>query len=172
VDPPTVMVAEAELPSPPSFEVTALVVLFLTPSVVPVTFTEKLHDALAASAALDKFTLPVPAVAVIVPPPQLPDKPLGVDTANPAGSESENPTPVSMVPAFAFERLKVNVAVPSSGIAAAPKVSPIVGGAGLFLEPPLPPQPVRLTRVPPAASTMIVNTKLCSLNITAITSGD
>jgi hypothetical protein len=171
--PPTVMLAEAVLPLPPSFEVTALVVLFCTPELMPVTFTEKLHAALAARAALDRLRLPDPAVAVIVPPPQLPVRPLGVDTTKPAGNESVNPTPVSVEPAFGFERLKVKVVLAFSAIVVAPNVLPIVGGAG-FVEPPpaTPPQPLRVKRVPPIASSTIANTEIRNLNITAVTFGE
>src|SRR5271165_843395 len=124
------MLVDAVAPFPPSLEVTTLVVLFLTPSVAPLTVTEKLHDALVARAAPDRLTFTDPAVAVIVPPPQLPVRPLGVDTLSPAGKESVNPTPVNMVLAFGFERLKVNVELPFSGMVDAPKALPIVGGAG------------------------------------------
>ena len=68
----TVTLAEAVLPVPPSFELIVPVVLLLTPAVVPVTFTAKVHDALPASGAPVKLTLPDPATAVIVPPPHDP----------------------------------------------------------------------------------------------------
>src|SRR5208282_2794542 len=111
-----------------SFDITALVVLLSVPSVVPVTLTEKLHDALAARVEPDRLTLPDPAVAVIVPPPQLPLRPLGVDTTSPAGNESVNPTPVRLAAVFGFERLKVSDLLPFSGIVAAPNALPIFGG--------------------------------------------
>jgi hypothetical protein len=40
------MLAEAVPPVPPSVEVTAPVVLFFVPAVVPVTFTEKVQELL------------------------------------------------------------------------------------------------------------------------------
>ena len=42
----TMTLAEAVKPVPPSVEVTAPVVLFFWPAVVPVTFTEKVHEVL------------------------------------------------------------------------------------------------------------------------------
>src|SRR5690349_2875182 len=45
--------AEAVPPVPPSVEVTGPAVLFCVPPAVPVTFTEKVHDEDAASAAPD-----------------------------------------------------------------------------------------------------------------------
>src|SRR5205814_9782857 len=45
--------------------------LFFTPAVVPVTFMENVHEALGARVAPESETVPDPAVAVIVPPPQL-----------------------------------------------------------------------------------------------------
>jgi hypothetical protein len=70
--------AEAVPPLPDSVEVTVLVVFFCVPEVMPVTFTTKVHEALAARVAPEKLTLFEPAAAVIAPPPQLPVKPLGV----------------------------------------------------------------------------------------------
>src|SRR5215471_20097136 len=60
----TVMLAEAAVPLPPSFELTALVVLFCTPAAVPVTFTLNVQDVLAASVAPDKLITLVFCVAV------------------------------------------------------------------------------------------------------------
>src|ERR1700682_360827 len=91
----TVTLAEAVPPVPPSTEVTAPVVLVFVPNVLPVTFALKVHEALAPSVAPVKLTLPDPALAVIVPPPQLPVSPFGVETTRPAGSASVKPTPVN-----------------------------------------------------------------------------
>ena len=93
----TLMLAEAVPPVPPSFEVTLPVVLFCSPAAVPVTFTENVHELFAASVAPDRLITFVPAVAVMVPLPQLPVSPLGVDITSPAGSVSVNPTPVRAV---------------------------------------------------------------------------
>src|ERR1700730_18122085 len=116
----TVALAEAVLPVPPSTEVTVLVVLFFVPNVVPVTFTPKVHEALDASVAAVKLTLPDPAVAVIVRLPQLPVSPCGVETPRPAGSESVKPTPVSAVEALGLLIVKLSDVDPFSTMLAAP----------------------------------------------------
>src|ERR1700744_2028292 len=53
--PTTVRVAVAVLPEPPSFEVTALVVLFLVPAVAPVTLTVTAQSAEAAKVPPDRL---------------------------------------------------------------------------------------------------------------------
>ena len=94
----TVRLALAVRPVPPSFDVTAVVVLFLAPAAVPVTFTEKVQNELAATLAPVRLTTLPPAVAEIVPPPQLPLSPLlGEATASPEGSVSLKPTPVKVM---------------------------------------------------------------------------
>jgi hypothetical protein len=98
----TLTLAEAVPPVPPSVEVTLPLVLFCVPAEIPVTLTEKVHDALAASVAPVRLITLVPAVAVIVPPPQVPVRPLGVEITSPAGSVSLNPTPVSVVVVLLF----------------------------------------------------------------------
>jgi hypothetical protein len=85
--------AEAVPPVPPCVDVTFPVVLFCCPAAVPVTFTEKVHEVLCASVARARLTTFVPCVDVIVPPPQLPVRPLGVEITNPAGSVSLKATP-------------------------------------------------------------------------------
>jgi hypothetical protein len=69
---------------------------------VPVTFTENVHEVLCASVAPVRLITLVACVAVIVPPPQLPTRPLGVETTKPAGNVSLNPTPVSVVVVLLF----------------------------------------------------------------------
>lgn len=98
----TLMLAEAVPPVPPSTEVTLPVVLFLIPAVVPVTLTENVQEELVASVPPERLMTPDPAVAVIVPLPQVPVSPLGVETARPAGSVSLKATPVSAVVALLF----------------------------------------------------------------------
>jgi len=121
--PTTVMLAEADAPFPPSVEVTALVVVFCTPVLVAVTFAVKLHEALSARVVPARLTLPDAATAVIVPPPQLPVKPLGVEM-------------------LGFDRLKVSDVLPFNGTLAAPNTIAMVGGnlagggGGLPDEPP------------------------------------
>ncbi len=125
--PPTVKLADAVLPVPPSFELTLPVVLFLVPSLAPVTFTEKVHDALAASVAPDKLILPEPAVAVIVPPPHEPFSPFGVATTSPDGSVSVTVTPLTEEPLLGLLIVKLKLVVPFTAIVDAPNVFVIVG---------------------------------------------
>jgi hypothetical protein len=87
----TVTLADAVPPAPPSVEVTLPVVLFSVPAAVPVTLTEKVHEALAARVAPDRLTTLVFCVAVIVPV-QVDVSPLGVEITRPAGRVSLNPT--------------------------------------------------------------------------------
>ena len=92
----TARLAEAVPPLPPFVEATAPVVLFCAPAAVPVTFTEKLHELLATSVAAERLITLEPCVAVIVPPPQVPVRPLGVETKSPAGRVSLNAIPVRL----------------------------------------------------------------------------
>jgi len=92
----TRIVVRAAFPAPPSVELTALVVLRKFPVAIASTFTLKMQLALGSNVAPDRLTTPEPAVAVMVPPPQLPNNPFGVATANPAGSVSVKPIPVSV----------------------------------------------------------------------------
>src|SRR5689334_2107509 len=126
----TVTLADAVLPVPPLVEVTAAVVLLFRPVAVPFTFTEKVHEALAASVAPDRLTAPEPATAVIVPPPQVPVKPLGVATIIPAGSVSLKAMPVSeTVLATGLVMVKLRPVVAFTGIEAAPNDLLMLGGA-------------------------------------------
>ncbi len=122
------MLAEAVRPFPASVEITALVVLFCAPVLVAVTSTVKVHEALAARVAPDTLTLPDPAAAVIVPPPQLPVKPLGVETVSPAGSVSVKPIPLRERAELGFDRLKVSDVLPFNGTLTAPNIFAMVGG--------------------------------------------
>jgi len=98
----TVTLADAVPPLPLSVAVTWLVVLFFTPAVVPVTLIENWHCAFWAIEAPVKDTAPLPATAVIVPPPQLPARPFGVDTTRPAGRLSVKPMPVRFAVGLLF----------------------------------------------------------------------
>ncbi len=98
----TLIDAEAVPPVPPSVEVTLPVVLFWVPPAAPVTFTEKVHELLAASDAPDRLITFVPCVAAIVPPPHVPVSPLGVEIIRPAGKVSLNPIPLSAVIVLLF----------------------------------------------------------------------
>jgi len=83
------------LPAPPCVEVTAEVVLFFCPAAVPVTLMEKVQELDCVMVAPERLTTFVPCVALIEPPPQEPESPLGVVTTIPAGNVSEKPIPVS-----------------------------------------------------------------------------
>ena len=95
-----VMLVFDVLPVPPSVEVT-VTLLFFTPAVVPVTFTDTVHDALDARPPADRLTDDDPATAVAIPPHVL-FKPLGAATTRPAGSVSVKATAVSATAVFGF----------------------------------------------------------------------
>jgi hypothetical protein len=101
----TVTLAVEVFPAPPSVEET-VTLLFLTPTVVPCTFKEKVHEALAIRVAPVRPTKPEPAAAIIVPPPQLPVSPLGVATIRPVGKLSAKETFVRLEPALGLVMLK------------------------------------------------------------------
>jgi hypothetical protein len=100
--PTIVMDADAVPPVPPSEDETLPVVLFFAPAVVPVTFTENVHDPLAAIVPAERFIAPEPAPAVVVPAPHVPVMPFGVETTKPAGSESVKDTPESAADVLEF----------------------------------------------------------------------
>lgn len=115
-------------PGPLSFEEIAPVVLFLTPPVVPVTFTVNVHEVFVAKVTPIRLTTPEPEVAVAVPP-QVLVKPLGVATTSPAGRLSVNEIPVRVRLPAGLAIVKVSEVEPLNGMAAAPKALVIVGGA-------------------------------------------
>ncbi len=125
----TVTTTVEVLPAPPFVEVTATLLL-CAPVAVPVTLTEKVQEEPPAIVAEVSDTLPDPATAVIVPPPQLPARPLGVDTTKPAGRESVNATPVRGTP-FGLLIVKLRVVVPPTPMDAAPNTFVMTGGVGL-----------------------------------------
>jgi hypothetical protein len=123
----TVTLAFDVLPVPPLVELT-VTLLFFNPAVLPVTLTVKLQEAFAARVAPDKLTEVVPAVAVIVPPPQLPVKPLGVETTSPEGKLSVKPTPVNeIVFAVGLLMVKFNTVLPFKGIVTSSKDLTMLG---------------------------------------------
>jgi hypothetical protein len=130
----TLIEAEAVPPVPPSVEVTLPVVLFCKPAVVPVTFTENVQELLAAIVPPLRLITFVPAVAVIVPAPQVPVRPFGVEITRPAGSVSVKPTPVSAVVVLLFWMVKLRLVEPFSGILAAPKALIMTGGPVTVME--------------------------------------
>ena len=125
----TLMLAEAVPPVPPSVEVTLPVVLFCVPAAIPVTFTENVHDVLAARLAPVRLITFVACVAVMVPPPQVPVRPFGVEITRPAGSVSLKPTAVSVLVVLLFWIVKVRLVEPFSGMLAAPNDLIMTGGA-------------------------------------------
>jgi hypothetical protein len=120
----TVSVALDVSPVPPSVEDT-VTELFFTPADVPVTFREKVHDAPAVSDAPLRLTELAVAVAVIVPPPQLPLRLFGVATTRPAGSVSVKPMPVSGPLAAGLVTVNPSDVDPPSATDDAPKAFPI-----------------------------------------------
>jgi hypothetical protein len=123
-----VIPAEAVLPLPPSVEVTASVVLFCVPVAIAEIFKANVHDTPAARVASDREMLSDPAVAVMVPPPQLPETPLGVVTMRPVGNVSANPIPLRELAVLGLLRAKVSEVVPCKATLAAPNDFEIVGG--------------------------------------------
>jgi len=124
----TWIVAVAVPPVPPCVEVTLLVVFTFEPAVVPVTFTLNVQEEFTDRVAPLRLTTPVPCVAVIVPPPQDPVSPLGVETTKPEGNVSLNPMPVNPLPVLGFCIVKLRLVDPLTGMLAAPKPLLMVGG--------------------------------------------
>jgi hypothetical protein len=124
----TVILADAVFPVPPSVEVTALVVLFFGPAVVPVTFTVIVHDPGVAIEPPLRLIDPFPGVAVTVPL-QLLVRPGVLATTSPAGKPSVNASPVNAA-VFPAGSVIVNVklVVPFNGMVAAPNDLLIDGG--------------------------------------------
>jgi hypothetical protein len=125
----TVSVAVAVLPAPPSLEVTAEVVLENVPAAAAVTLTKNVQELLAAIVAFDKLAEPDPAVAVMVPPPHDPVRPLGVEITKPDGSVSVNPTPVSEVEALGLVMVNDSELEPPTAIDVGVNASVMLGGA-------------------------------------------
>ena len=123
----TVKVAAQVFPVPPFVEYTVTLFVFV-PVVFGVTLTLKLHEPLAARVAPDSITKVFPAFAVIVPPPHVPDRPLGVATTNPTGNESVNATPVKELLALGLVIVKVKDVVAPTSTVPAPNVLVIDGG--------------------------------------------
>src|ERR1700680_1966123 len=102
----TITVADAVAPGPLSFEDTTPVVLTSVPAARPVTLTLNVQESLPASAAPERLMLVSAGLAAIRPPPQLPLRPLGVETANPDGSASVKLMPLNEL-AFGFVMMKL-----------------------------------------------------------------
>ena len=106
--------------------------MFFTPAVVAVTLTENVHDDPAAGEAVsvppERLTAPLPAVAVIVPAPQVPARPLGVEITKPAGKLSVNATPLRGLKVLGFVTVKFNVLLVFSAMLVGLNDLVIVGG--------------------------------------------
>jgi hypothetical protein len=116
-------------PLPPLSKAVTVTVLFFEPALVPFTLTEKVHEAPIASVALEREMVPVPAVAVMLPPPHDPVRPLGVETATPDGKVSVKAMPVSVDTLVAgLVIVKASVLVPLRAIEEGVKDLVMVGG--------------------------------------------
>src|SRR6185503_11817355 len=73
-------------------------------------------------------------VAVIVPAPQVPVRPFGVEMIRPAGSVSVNATPLSATVVLGLVMVKLNEVEPFSGMLAAPNALAMVAGATTVME--------------------------------------
>jgi hypothetical protein len=142
--------------------------LFLVPGVVPVTLTLKVHELLTASVPPNRLMMDEPAVAVIVPAPQEPVRPLGVATIRPAGIKSDISTPVSATVAFGFVMVKVTLVVPPSGIVAAPNaLVTCVGDSTVIVAVAVPPGPLSVEVTLPVVLTFTpdVVPRMMTLNV-------
>jgi hypothetical protein len=124
----TVKEAVEVFPVPPLLEIIVVLLLYV-PGVVPVTLTEKVHEAPPAKVAPARDIVPEPAKAVIVPASQLPVRPLGVDTTRPEGSVSVKETPVSATVAFGLLMVKLLFVSPPAPMAAKPNELTMFGCA-------------------------------------------
>jgi len=124
----TVRPAVEVFPVPPLVEVTVALLVTVPLALVPTTLTEKVHEVEGARLAPARLTVEEPAVAVIVPPPHVPLRPLGEATATPAGRLLVNPIPVTVVLALGLLILKVRLVTPVTAMVPVPKDSLIDGG--------------------------------------------
>lgn len=127
-------------PDPLSLELTAPVVLFFTPAVVPVTVTLKVQVPLAAMDAPVRVIV-LGLVVVSVPPHTVV---VELAIVRPAGSVSVKPTPVMPKAELLLVIVNDSDVVPPSGIVAAPNDLLIVGGeatatVAVLLVAPVPP---------------------------------
>jgi hypothetical protein len=99
------------------------------PAALAVTFSETVQEALFATVPPVSKIVPLPAIAVAVPPHVL-VRPLGVFTTSPAGRLSVKATPLSGGAVFGLLIVKVSEAVPLAFMDAGPNALLIVGGNG------------------------------------------
>ena len=124
----TARLAEAAFPDPPSFELTADVVLFSTPALPAETLATTEHEPFAAIVPPVKLMLAELAAAATFPAHEF-VRPFGLPTRSPAGSASVNATPVSAT-LFGLVIVSVRLVLPFNGTLAAPNATAIEGGAG------------------------------------------
>lgn len=123
----TVILALEVFPVPPSVDKT-WTLLFFTPAVVPVTFTDNVQEVLIARVPPDRLMDPEPATAVAVPPHVLVIAG-GVATTSPAGKLSIKARPVNgMRLATGLVIVNVSEVVPFNGMLPAPNTLVITGG--------------------------------------------
>ena len=105
-------------------------VIVTGPGAAPATLTEKLQLEPAGIVPSTRVTRCEPAAAAIVPAPQLPLTPFGVETTRPAGSVASSATPASgTVFCDGLVIAKVSAVDSPTVIVAAPKDADAVGGA-------------------------------------------
>src|SRR5262249_1722473 len=124
---PPVMGTSSPEPSS-NWALTAPLVLFLVPALVPVTFTETVHQPTGGIVTKLIAMLLAPGLAVTVGLTHVPARPLGLATTRPAGRLSFSAVLTSVVLEFGFVKLKVSEVVPFRGTLAAPKALLTVGG--------------------------------------------
>src|SRR5262249_40779066 len=158
--------ALAVLPAPPSVEVTAPLTLFLTPAVVPVTFTATVQVPVPGMDPPLNVSVVSPGLGANVPP-QDAEAPGVVATCNPDGSESVNPPRVSVGVALGLFMVSVRWVLPQTGMGAAPTCWALTGGDGpktgalaVFPVPPLAEvtAPLVLFFTPPVVAVMFTTT--------------
>jgi hypothetical protein len=125
----TFRLADAVPPVPPSVEVMFPVTLLCVPALMPVTLMANAQELLDAMVAPERFTTLLACVAVMVPPPQLPRIPFGVEITNPAGKMSLNVMALSAVAEFVLLIVKLSDVEPFNGTLAAPNALASTGGA-------------------------------------------
>jgi hypothetical protein len=124
----TVKLADAAVPLPSLVELNALVVLVYEPAVAAVTLILKMHCDPAATVPPERLIEPLPAIAVIVPPPHDPVRPFGVATTRPDGRVSVNARPVAPVELSVFVTVKISWLVPPGAMVEGLNKIPSVGG--------------------------------------------
>ena len=124
----TFITAVARFPIPPLIATTGVVTSTLRPSSRPTTFTLNVQEALGAMVPPSRLMVDEPAYAVILPPPQDPVSPSGLDIFSPEGRKSPNARPFRAVVALGLLTVKLSFVVWRSLMLAAPKASEIWGG--------------------------------------------